>query len=142
MDDKIEVGEFVKIKNGDIRKVVKEFDKGCYIVDKLYYNNKISEKTKGVMLEDIIKHSKNPFKLLECEDIVILEYYVSKYRKRIRRKFEVFKFANLILFKNTYCDFIYNLSKQKFLDGKGYNPKIKSIVTKEQFESVSYKIEE
>ena len=89
---------------------------------------------------DIVKHSKNKLELLESEDIVVLEYYVSKYKRRIKRRFEIFKTRELIAFNNAHCNFLYDLSKQKFLDGKGFNIKIKSIVTKEQFKSVEYEI--
>ena len=88
------------------------------------------------------KVSESAFDILETDDFAILEYYVSKYKKRIERRFEVFKTRKLIAFNNAHCDFLYDLSKQEFLDGKGFNIKIKSIVTKESFASVEYKIEE
>ena len=72
-EDKIEIGEYVKTKNGYIRKVVKEFDKNtsCYIVDKPYYNEKILETTKGIVLkEDIVEHSKNIMDLIQINNIV------------------------------------------------------------------------
>ncbi len=131
MEDKIEVGEYVRLKDGRIR------------IFKNYVTEEDIELTRPyntAKIEDIVKHSKNILELLESEDIVVLEYYVSKYKKRIKRRFEIFKTIKLIAFNNAHCDFLYDLSKQEFLDGKGFNIKIKSIVSKEQFESVKYKI--
>lgn len=134
----IEVGEYIRTKKGYIRKVIKrDIDKHILLdigFDGANYLTKIEEK------EDVIKHSKNIIKLLESEDIVILEYYVAKYRQRITRRFEIFKHNNFILCNNAHCDFTYDLNKNKWIDGKGYNVKIKSIVTHEQFESIEYKI--
>ena len=137
--DKIEVGEYVRTKKGNIDKIDR------YIFESNIYHCENgmcidTENRIGLHLEDIVKHSKNKFELLESEDIVILEYYVRKYGRRIKRRFEVFKVGNLISFKNAHCDFLYDITKKEFLDGKGYNPNIKKIVTKELFESVEYEI--
>ncbi len=131
MEDKIEVGEWVRLKDGRIRVFKNMLSEEDVELTRPYNIAKI---------KDIVKHSKNIFKLLEGEDITVLEYYVGKYRKRIARRFEVFKAGHLISFRNVYCDFLYDLNEQKFLDGKGFNPKIKSIVTHEQFESMKYTI--
>ena len=127
---RIEVGEYVRTNMGIIFEFQK-IDADSYMWGSNY---------KGCYRKDIANHSKNIFELLESEDIVVLEYYVSKYRKRIKRRFEVFKAENLISFSNAHCDFLYDLSKQKFVDGKGFNPKLKGIVTKENFEYVEYKV--
>lgn len=140
MEDKIEVGEYVRTKDGFIGKV-EDVD----LDEQEGMNYYICEKDNGMASNykaNIIKHSKNIIKILESEDIVTLEYYVSKFRKRIKRRFEVFRAGNLISFNNIHCDFLYDLNKQKFLDGKGFNPKIKDTVTKEQFNSVKYVIPE
>ena len=134
MKDKIEVGEYVRDKEGNITKIINTLS--------LFKDVKLYLGEDGYQYSDnsIVKHSKNIFELLENEDIVILEYYVSKYRKRITRRFEIFKIEPLITFGNMYCDFLYDLNKQKFLDGIGFNPKIKRIVTKEQFSSIEHKV--
>ena len=91
--------------------------------------------------EKIIKNSKNIFELLENGDIVILEYYVSKYKKRIIRNFEIYKADNestLISFENAHCNFLYDLQKNQWLDGKGFNPKIKKIMTHNEFANIGY----
>ena len=145
MKDEIEVGEYVRTNDGMLGKFLRlerdDIDTSLkwYV---LYIPN--SPFVKGEVYINkpyIVKHSKNIFKLLEGEDITVLEYYVGKYRKRIARRFEVFKAGHLISFRNVYCDFLYDLNEQKFLDGKGFNPKIKSILTHEQFESMEYKVD-
>lgn len=66
-----------------------------------------------------------------------------KYGKRISRKFETSKLnEEKIYFDNRHCSFCYDLNEKKWLDGKGYNPKVKSILTKEEFNSRAYKIEQ
>ena len=132
MKDKIEVGEYVRTDEGNIFEFGGYFKSGNIdsMTDKdgiLYGNQEKCCK----------KHSKNIFK---SEDIAVLEYYVGKYRKRIARRFEVFKAGHLISFRTVYCDFLYDLNEQKFLDGKGFNPKIKLILTHEQFDWLKYKV--
>lgn len=122
MEDKIEVGEYVRIKNGYIRKVIKEFDKNnnCYIVDEPYYNEKISEITKGVVLEeDIVKISKDIRDLIKIGDI--LEISLSKIHdstKLLQIKDE----EQLEIIKEMNIEYI------------------KSIICKEQFESIKYEV--
>lgn len=126
------VNEYVRTEYGEIEKVV------C-IYDKRYMN----EEGNITRFNEIKSHSKNLIDLIEDEDIVILEYYVSKYRKRIQRKFEPSNLLNKkIYFDNRHCSFGYNLENKKWIDGKGFNPKIKSIVTHEQFSNIEYKVEE
>lgn len=144
--DKIRVGEWIRTKKGVIAKC-EYFDKksNSYWFDKVIernYEETLDFINKNKVNKYIKKHSKNKIELLECEDIVTLEYYVSKFRKRIKRRFEVFRAGNLMSFSNIYCDFLYDLNKNKFLDGKGFNPKIKEIVTHEEFESIKYNFEE
>ena len=73
----IEVGEYVRTANGYIRRITSNdllSRKGCYLVDKLYYNGKIQEDTLGVVEdEDITKHSKNIIDVLEVGDIVAIK---------------------------------------------------------------------
>lgn len=130
----IEVGEYTKSISGEIDKV-----------DALYgmiENTVHLEKHKWQNVKNIVKHSKNIIDLIEDKDIVTLEYYVSKYRKRIQRKFEVETLENDICFLNNRCSFLYDREKQKFIDGEAFNPKIVSIVTHEQFSNIEYKVEE
>lgn len=91
--------------------------------------------------EDIKKHSKNIMELLEDKDLASLEYYIAKYRKRITRIFYISKINNIIKFENLNCDFMYDLDKNKWINGKGYNIKMKTILTKEQNERNCYRLE-
>ena len=144
MEEKIEVGEFVRTVDGKFGIFDRYSSRKEDSIYKSPFNCFVKLQNRKTPLQChrsyIVKHSKNIFKLLESEDIVILEYYVSKYRKRIKRKFEIFKARNLIRFDNIHCDFLYDLNEQKFLDGKGFNVKIKGIVSKEQFEQVKFEV--
>lgn len=75
---------------------------------------------------------------METDDIVVLEYYVEKYGKRITRKFEAFKYDTLIKFNNIHCDFLYDLNEKKWIEEE-YDIQIKQILTHEQFEQNCYK---
>ena len=66
----IGIGEYIKTKNGEIRKVV-EYVVGGYLVDTSYYNEIIKENTLGIIpLEDVKNHNENTIELLEEGDIV------------------------------------------------------------------------
>ena len=140
MKNKIEVGEYIRTKDGRIDKVDR-YSIGCCV-----YHCKngmcIDEcETVGIPISDIKKHSSNIKELVEEGDIVKLEYYVRKYGKRITRRFEIKNISDEVLyFDNRYCSFCYDLKQHLWRDGKGYNPKIKSIVTKEQFRNVEYEV--
>lgn len=80
------------------------------------------------------------FDLIEVGDIVELEYYVAKYRRRISRKFECQILENkVIYFDNRHCSFCYDFELKKWRDGEGYNPKIKTILSHEQYRINCYK---
>lgn len=132
----IQVGDFARTKEGYIGRYVKEG-----LVNKTV-ELKDNEMSWTTLKSNITKHSPNLIDIIEDEDIVILEYYVSNYRKRIQRIFEIEISGNDIYFLNHRCSFLYDKEKQKFLDGKGFNPIIKTIVTHEQFNSVMYKVKE
>jgi hypothetical protein len=128
--DKIEVGEYVRIKSGEICKVLgirPEMRSGNRIYGhKSYYlENKKYCLTKAC----IIKHSFNILDLIEVGDIII---YNSNYLGRqikmevdyIRSKNEDYKWGEGYV--NTVLD------EYIMIDD------IKSIVTKEQFERIQY----
>lgn len=139
--EEIKIGEYIRTKHDYIVKVVninewrepsmKYGVEANYLKDIMFIGD-----------NEILKHSFNIINLLEDKDIVILEYYVSKYRKRIQRKFEIEVFGKDIYFLNYRCSFLYNKEQQKFINGKGFNPKIKAIATKECFSRIEYKLEE
>lgn len=92
--------------------------------------------------------SDNVIDLIKDGDIVNIEYYVSKYKRRIIRLFECSLFECkdesdiLVVFENKHGNWYYGKNKKEWIESKGYNPKIKSIITKEQFEQKSYRINE
>ena len=64
MRNKIEVGDYIRTKNGKIRKV-KDIVSQYYITDRI----NISDNNQFVK-EDIVKHSKNKIDLFEDKDII------------------------------------------------------------------------
>ena len=94
-----------------------------------------------VSKEMIVKSSSNILELLEEHDFITIEYYSLRYDERVERIFEVnYKNNEFTTLKNAYCDF--RLRNNEFNDNdKALEPIIKSIVTKEQFESIQYKVD-
>ena len=135
---KLEVGMFVRTKYGDVF-ILDKIEDNCLIPRYVYIPCIIIK-------EDVKKASHNITDLIEDDDIAIIEYYVSKYRQRINRRFECSLFKSkeddFVIFENKHCDWWYDKNKKEWVMAKGYNPKIKSIVTKEQFERMSYKVVE
>lgn len=137
--EEIKVGEYIRNNEGYIGKIIKiekNTKRDCdtyYVCDSCMASG---------FYEQIKKCSKNIIELLEDNDIVTLEYYVAKYRIRITRIFEISKVLklNCIKFNNVHCDFLYNVEENKWINGRGYNVKIKKILTKEQFEQNLYKV--
>ena len=113
----IEVGEYVRTKQGEIAKIVDTnmFDKTIYkdIQGAKYY------------LEDIVNHSKNIIDLIEVGD------YVNGYRILEKTKIKNNEMQICILKDN-------NCSNWRTVNDKT----LKSIVTKEQFASMEYKVKE
>lgn len=136
VQDNIEKDDYVKLNTGEIVRVIgiKE--------------NKLNKKAiyYGVYEQDwldstaVENFSKNIIDLIEDEDFVVLEYKSPKYRERITRIFEVSKIDNFISFENQHCNFRCKVGDKKIVDKICKNIKIKSIVTKEEFEKVEYKI--
>lgn len=131
------VGDYIRTKKGEIVKIIdKKFDDtlliDLYTTDKKYY----------LMEIDIFKSSPNIIDLFEEHDLVVIEYYSLRYKERVTRLFEVdYKDKEFMTIKNAYCDFM--LKNNEFNDeDKKLKPIIKSIVTKEQFESMEYKVGE
>ena len=91
---------------------------------------------------NLIKSSPNILELLEEHDFITIEYYSLRYDERVERIFEVdYKDNNFTTLKNAYCDFM--LKNNEFNDkDKTLEPIIKSIVTKEQFSQMEYRIGE
>lgn len=133
MKNKIEVGEYIRTKDGRIDKVDR------YSIASCVYHCKngmcIDEcETVGIPISDIKKHSPNIIDLIEVGD------YVNGYK--------ILDIADSI-YKNSKRILIYRNEKEKYekwmyiqeYDGKIHTQDdIKSIVTKEQFKIIEYEI--
>lgn len=92
--------------------------------------------------ENIIKSSPKIMSLIEENDLLKIEYYSLRYNERVTRLFEVtFKDNKYINLSNAKCEFMLVNGDFNKSD-KELEPIIKSIVTKEQFESMEYKVGE
>lgn len=112
MQEEIGIGEWIRLKDGRIRKF------------KQYLENELVQLTRPYNIEkitDIVKHSKNIIDLIQVGDYV-----------------------NRKLISNV--DKVNNKNFIEWKDGEMYSTEIKndnfikSIVTKQQFESIEYKI--
>lgn len=88
----------------------------------------------------IINASHNIIDLIEEKDLLEIEYFSLRYEKRVTRLFEVtYKEERFINLGNAKCQFM--LIDNDWTDyGKELEPIIKSIVTKEQFSSMEYRL--
>lgn len=78
--------------------------------------------------------------LIEDRDFVEIEFYSLRYEKRVIRIFEVgYKDEEYINFENMHCD-LQMINGEWSNSDKELEPAIKSIVTKEQFESMKYEV--
>ena len=109
----IEVGEYVRTKNGEIHKVI-EVNEDPQDWNYYKYKNNM-----GDFEIYIVKHSKNIINLIEVGD------YVNGYRVRC-----------------VYLEGKKHYIKLENFDLRVYDKEIKSIVTHEQFEAMKYKVEE
>lgn len=86
------------------------------------------------------KASHNIIELLEEKDLLEIEYFSLRYKKRVTRLFEVtFKDERYINLDNAKCQFMLIDNNWSNSDKK-LEPIIKSIVTKEQFSQISYNL--
>jgi hypothetical protein len=142
---KIEKGMYVKTDEGKIGTIISFYCRN-EITNSWRITVEFQNGEKEEMCSDLNKYepTSNIIDLIEVGDIVELEYYVAKYRGRISRLFEIEITQDYIFFENSHCDFTYALAKceRRFVQSKGYNVKIKSILTKEQIEQHSFKVGE
>ena len=134
---KLEVGMYVRTKNGYIRKIDRIWNDTDFNVDKIYYNDNIDEDTLGCVLdEDISKASHNIMDLIGERDFV---------KVRIDGIFINWFMVDLFEDENEnqelgigcYEDGLLNtISEYRPLD----TLEILEVLTKEQFESMSYKV--
>lgn len=122
----IEVGEYVRTKNGHIGKVISISNVTGrktlkYLIDwnnaKAYYRSQIKD----------VNHSKNIIDLIEVGD------YVNGYR--VVEIMEDMKTGEI------HLEMTSDYTNQEKGDCTIYNKDIKSIVTKEQFKNIEYRLE-
>ncbi len=122
----IEVGEYVRTKNGQIAKYIKKEECDEDVFDGILFDNCIYKDNtrirKGFLKTIIVKHSKNIIDLIEVGDYVngcrVEGFRVD--RDNFNKVFGVYSSDNTVVDEEN----------------------IKSIVTKEQMASVEYKVEE
>ena len=135
------VNDYIRTKDGRIDKVTDIANNYILVKSKIKIFE-YGESYAFIKKSDILKHSSNIIDLIKDEDIVILEYKSPKYRERITRRFEVSKIDDDISFENAHCNFRCKIGDEKIKDDICKNIKIKSVVTKEQFKNIEYKVEE
>lgn len=116
MEDKIEVGEYVRTKDGKIDKVI----------NSNFYMSIYVECEKGLcLIESIVKHSKQLIDLIECGD------YVNGRKVKHIGIFEGFPdYPKLIFVDETHL----------IPSDTCENDEIKTILTKELYEANCYKV--
>ena len=133
---KLEVGMYVRTKNGNIRKIVeltntKFIDKPDYYVDKVLIDIEQNEREDTIYMEkwlfneDIVKSSPNIIDIIEVGDYVNGE--------QVRYIEEGTDYRVLAVDE----DYTYIIAGY---DCDGFTKPINSIVTKEQFESMKYEV--
>lgn len=126
----IEVGEFVRLaRNQGINKIIEIEDGNRYILDEDIadeYGDFTCVLKKYELDEEVLKHSKNIIDLIEVDDYVngkrVTDYY----------------------FVGTQKVLVLDNEKVTYEENENFVPNlaIKSIITKEQFKSVEYRLEE
>ena len=130
---KLEVGMYVRTKDGTIERIIE-----LGYQDKEYVS--FSKDNEYLTYKDKIKASHNIIDLIEEKDLLEIEYFSLRYEKRVTRLFEVtFKDESYTNLDNAKCKFML-IDNDWSNSDKELEPIIKSIVTKEQFESMSYKL--
>ena len=135
---KLENGMYVRTKDGHVDKIIK--------INNNSLNGRIIQDccmgytvfTDLFSPSHYTKASFNIIDLFEEKDLVEIEFYSLRAEKRITRLFEVdFKDNKHITFANAHCQL--NIVDGIWSDA-GLEPVFKSVVTKEQFENVEYRI--
>lgn len=134
--------EYTRDEFGEINIVIGKYERGSFGEICVQLGNFHTRKFEGEAWTRELKISKNITDLIEDKDIVEIQYYSKRRGRRVTRIFEVKKIGKQLVFLNHRCSFIYDLSENKWIDGKGFNPKIKAILTKEQYEANCYRLEE
>ena len=136
MEDKIEIGEYVRTTDGKFGIFDRYSTRKDDSLFKSPFNCFIKLQNRKTSLQRcrdyIVKHSKNIIDLIEVGDLIEL-------RGAEKLKYEVLK----ISYSPSKGKHIHIINPFKTEGGKDiFIEDIKSIVTKEQFSSIEYKIEE
>ena len=136
---KLEVGMYVRLVN-DVEDIV--------VINKIanVFETTILTENDGSIYqgeytkENVVKASYNIIDLIEEKDLLEIEYFSLRYEKRVTRLFEVtYKEGRFINLDNAKCQFM--LIDNDWTDNdKELEPIIKSIVTKEMYSSVKYRL--
>ena len=110
------------------------------VIDKKIIYDNVEDWEDCLLDNEILKESHNIIDLIEEKDLLEIEYFSLRYEKRVTRLFEVtYKEGRFINLDNAKCQFM--LIDNDWTDNdKELEPIIKSIVTKEQFSSMEYKL--
>ena len=139
MKDKLEPNMYVRLVN-DVKDIV--------VINKIanVFETTILTENDGSIYqgeytkENVVKASYNIIDLIEEKDLLEIEYFSLRYEKRVTRLFEVtYKEGRFINLDNAKCQFM--LIDNDWTDNdKELEPIIKSIVTKEMYSSVKYRL--
>lgn len=128
----IEIGEYVRTKQGDISKVRYIDEENIFLEDCVWSKNDLYEKTDVLYFDDeeIAKHSKNIIDLIEVGDIV---------------KVEGIEHVREVIEDDFFNGNIFNNDVRAIINDKNYSKQIKeyqikSIVTKQQFSNMEYRL--
>ena len=141
---KLEPNMYVRIKWGNGLQTISKCTNKVDMGDTQYSNNDfyIHTDIKGEVIYKsmIVKASHNIIDLIEEKDLLEIEYFSLRYEKRVTRLFEVtYKEGRFINLDNAKCQFM--LIDNDWTDNdKELEPIIKSIVTKEMFSSMEYRL--
>lgn len=116
--EEIQIGEYVRTNLGEIAKIV-----NTNMFDKTIYKDEQGAK---YYLENIVKHSRNIINLIEVGDYV--------------NGSKVVDIAEDIQTGEVHLEMTYNYTNEEKGDCTIYNKDIKTILTKEQFESMQYTV--
>lgn len=125
MEDKIEVGEYVRTKDGIIDKV-ERFSVGCCVWH--CENGMCIDECNciGTHLEDIVNHSKQPIDLIEVKDVI--KYRINNISTTLETK--------------GYVEGIVDISDEEMLQRikNDKNYEVLEILTKESYMANCYKV--
>lgn len=125
MEDKMEVGEYVRTNKGNIGQVIGIFNGHCQAKYHIQFQGKVKVKRQYLSTHTIIKHSKQLIDLIEVGDII--KYRIDKISKILETKGYI----------KGIVDIADKEMLQRIKSDKNYN--ILEILTKESYMANCYK---